>query len=353
MNPHGELLQLSGSFGDKPDPEELGFSPLHTAVIHFEGAPEFEEALIKTPRSEINTLDRLGYSPLQWAARYLDAWKMRQLLYRGADPNLRSIWGVSVVCEALCGNYGAEECLHILHEAGADFMNVDQYGKSAIHFAALFCLSEDAMNMCLQICGNVNLKDVEGDTPLMFIAMNSDSSATSIMRSIRWLLSKGADTETRNSSNRRAVDTAILLNCHAQLRVLLDHYSEWESTVECTKGMSLSKLALHADIETLRILQHASLDWTDTSPGDWEKTGDSAVYRRDKNEEWADGCAEPPDESPAAWFTVFMELWEEIGEQQELGAVRRVVNGELEWAPDGDDEDNSRQVVPGSFPEDS
>lgn len=313
------------------------------------GALSFEDALAKTSREDVNRLDGLGMTALFYAAKRNNEYQLRQLLEKGADPSIRDPLGDNVIWHCLReeDNLGT---LRFLHEIGAYFKNVAFNNFSALHQAVN--ISESCLELCFELCENLDSVDDNGWTPLMTAC---EVSTESSKHAIKWLLSKGANGELRSLRGYRTIDIATVRNHAASLEELLDYYVATATSIQCTRGLDLMDFAGLASAATLRIFREASLDWTETKEDEWALSLYYAEWRQDWNQDWAVGAGKLPDEDPQAWFAAYMGLYDDVQEQLNLHAASKIMSGELEEPESDEDseegeEGDCAQLVPGSFP---
>jgi ankyrin repeat protein len=97
------------------------------------------------------------------AAFICDVARVRDLLRRGADPDVRNDEGRPPLVSAILG--GSQPLVELLLGAGADVDARDPHGWTPLHFAAQEVLPEMAERLIAQ-GANVNAQDEEGNTPL-------------------------------------------------------------------------------------------------------------------------------------------------------------------------------------------
>lgn len=81
--------------------------------------------------------------------------------------------------------------------------DVDADGRSALALAARYCQAEMA-NHLLELKGNIDLADKEGNTPLITAVLQKDEQITLA------LLNAGADLSHRNKHEQKALDIALI-----------------------------------------------------------------------------------------------------------------------------------------------
>ncbi|MEQ2187218.1 hypothetical protein GOODEAATRI_002364 [Goodea atripinnis] len=163
-------------------PNNKGFTPLHFAAASTHGALCLEflvnngadvnvQVYLFIKGGEIDSVDKDGNTPLHVAARYGHELLINTLITSGAD------------CTRTPLHYAAAsrhfQCLETLVACGIDINATDQWGRSALHYAAASDLDRrtplmlavagghvDAVSLLLEREASVNLADNHGLTAL-------------------------------------------------------------------------------------------------------------------------------------------------------------------------------------------
>lgn len=134
--------------------------------------------------AEINAKDKLGLTPLYWAAGRSCADCVRQLLAAGADVGARSARGRTAL------HVASPETAPLLLAAGADVGARDAEGSVPLHTNW-----QDAL-----LAPGVNVRNTVGFTPLHFAALRGDAEA------VKWLLARGANPALESTAEYRYKD---------------------------------------------------------------------------------------------------------------------------------------------------
>ena len=186
------MIPLSAQAGTCPDSSELDFDfgfPQH--LVH------------SLENCDINKQDMDGDTALMVSSRIGDQDISKELLLRGANPNLINKSGASALLWAVAN--GSVETVEMLLEKGADLNYVDGRGNSAFGLAARVSYEDksyELMTIMLAKGADINIKDSGGVTPLMYAIYSTDFDK------VDFLLRKGADVTIKNNEGQSAVDIA-------------------------------------------------------------------------------------------------------------------------------------------------
>ena len=133
-------------------------------------------------------------------------------------------------------------------------------------------------------------------------------------KQVSLLLREGANINASTFAGQTAFHLAITYKSSGVLKVLLNNAGlDYERKSD--DGSTAIHLATRcADVETLEILQAADLSNIDLGAvdADGHTAFDSARWRRNDNEDWANWAIENRDEDPEAWYEAFKELMNSI-----------------------------------------
>jgi ankyrin repeat protein len=141
---------------------------------------------------------------LSEAAFVCDFMRARQLLQRGADPNVRDGEGRTPLISAVLG--GSVGLVGLLLESGADVNAQDQEGWTALHFAAQEHEPEIA-HLLIARGADVNARDQDGAS-VLWRAVFSAAGRDEIVRA---LVVAGAKEDLPNSSGETPAQLAARL----------------------------------------------------------------------------------------------------------------------------------------------
>ena len=221
---------------------------------------------------EINARDADGNTVLSWSARCANERATRALLRRGAEHHYISRFGSTALHYAAGAR--SPSCILPMLEAGAD-ANIRNacLQETPLHVAALrHDEPEDYLAPLLSHGADVNACDHEGSSVLAFAVQANHC------RSAKYLLDHGADIDRPDKSGLTPIGLAIVYNHHALLEMLLK-YSASVATVTEAGETLLHLCALHADMDTLNVLQGAKLKLVDQDAVDAQGLRASAHAR--------------------------------------------------------------------------
>lgn len=203
---------------------------------------------------EVNATDFAGRTALSWAARRRDLIAVNTLLEHGADPDIVTptcIAPLHYACEALNPN-----CIRPLLSHGADIHITDHNLYNSVHFAIR--QHDDISNLVPRIEGGANIeaKTDYDDTPLVgAVAKNNPAIA-------EYLLDNGSGIDFPAQYGRTPLMYAIKYNSHGCLSLLLRRGANCKVECDAGYGPTIAHIAAeHADLETMRILNKASLSF--------------------------------------------------------------------------------------------
>jgi len=127
--------------------------------------------LLLSAGAAVDARDRLGLTPLYWAAGRGRVECVQRLLDAGADPHARSASGRTAL------HVASGETVPLLLRAGADAGARDAEGSVPLH-----ANWQEAL-----LAPGVNVRNRFGFTPLHFAALRGDAEG------VKWLLARGAD----------------------------------------------------------------------------------------------------------------------------------------------------------------
>lgn len=227
--------------------EEQDFTILHKIATGL-SFKDIEET-IQLHLDEVDALDAMGRTPLIWAAARGDSCAVGHLLSHGADPNVLDIQWTGAV------SYAAERnhllCVRLLLEANAA---PDPVLPTGVHLgSALNCAARNGtdplvLKTLLDFGADTEASGVDKITPLIH------TSRTDNVNFAMLLLEHGADINAATAAGQTPLTTAITLNSHHVLRLLLDRWFEYSTCPRLSGPNLLRTAALFADEETLKIL---------------------------------------------------------------------------------------------------
>jgi cytohesin len=173
----------------------MGWTDLHSAASA--GDVERVRELLKKGANP-NVRDEFGYTPLHWAAYEGHVDVVKLLLKHGANLNARDEDGWTPLHRA--ASRGHVEVVKLLLEHGAD-PNIKGAGYTPLHVAAYVGYVE-VVKLLLEHGADPNIKNKSGSTPLHFAAFEGHVDV------VRLLLEHGADPTVKNKDGDTPLDVA-------------------------------------------------------------------------------------------------------------------------------------------------
>ena len=263
---------------------------------------DFYNVLASTARPTIDVADSTGRTTLAWAARQGDEDVVKALLACGADPNHRDTVGSTPLHMSVYAS--SPECLRLLLNANADVDIKNNDGDTALTMAAQVEDRIDLLELLLAYGADIECTNSFDKTPLRLSATGNHP------KQVSFLLGKGANINASDSTGRTALHSAIMYRSSAVVKILMDNPAlNYELKLE-DGSTAIHIAALYADVEILKIMEGADLSNVnlDAVDADGDTALDEARWRRDENEDWANGSLEPCDEDPETWYEAFKEL---------------------------------------------
>ena len=213
---------------------------------------DIDVALKDASPSEINASDADGNTVLSWSARCANEHATRALLRRGAEHHHLSRFGSSALHYAAGAR--SPSCILPMLEAGADAnTRITCLQETPLHIAALrHDEPEEHIAPLVSYGADVNACDHKGSSVLAFAVQANHC------RSAKYLLDRGADIDCSDVSGLTPIGLAVIYNHHALLAMMLEYGANVASTTVAGETL-LHLCALHADMDTLHVLQGAKL----------------------------------------------------------------------------------------------
>jgi ankyrin repeat protein len=244
-----------------------GEFPLFTAVV--KGDVEDVKQVLGQVCTDVNArTQKYELTALAWAAREGKLDMVKLLFEARADVNVESIYpklhpvedaakrghteivrfllshGARDKDHALCGARGAETIQVLLASGANPNAGCDYYSPSPIFFADC---NEEILRVLINAGANVNLRNVDGDTPLIFAVRRGLPACVKI------LLEGGADTAARN----RKTESPFGLVHEQESAALLLKFGGKIETEDATKLLLLASAKGWPDIADLLVKRGA------------------------------------------------------------------------------------------------
>jgi ankyrin repeat protein len=227
--------------------ENQNFAPIHKIVLKL-SFQDLEEEILRNP-DDVDILDAMGRTALEWAAARGDERAVTTLLSYGADPNTMDQKLNTPL--TLASNQNHTVCVRLLLEAGA---HPDPRLPDGVKFGTpLNCAARNAsdpllLKTLLDFNADIEASNVDGVTPLLHVARGNSGSHAML------LLEYGANINVTSKDGRTPLTTAIIFNNHNVLQLLLDRWYEYSECPRLKGPHLLSLVAQYADLKTISIL---------------------------------------------------------------------------------------------------
>ncbi|KAH6662435.1 ankyrin repeat-containing domain protein, partial [Plectosphaerella plurivora] len=123
--------------------------------------------------------DRVGRSPLHWAARQGDCSAVEQLISHGADPNIANITKTTPLMEVAASSTSASEAKYLMTK-GLDIDHGNHFGRSSL-IAAVYAQRTQSCKILLELGADVKIVDDDGMTILHVAAKGADAATMKLL----------------------------------------------------------------------------------------------------------------------------------------------------------------------------
>ena len=286
-----EGKKLRHHFHDDSQLVAFNFPELTRAFLKLSGT-DFYNVLASTPRLAIDGTDTTGRTTLAWAVSQGDEDAVKALLACGADPNHQDTGGSTPLHMSVYASN--PECLRLLLNAKADVDIKDNDGITALARAVILQDEPDFSELLLSHGADIECTPKLNWAPLRLAAENKHPKQVSL------LLRKGANINASEFYGKTAFHLAIMFNSSAVVKILLNNPGLDYERKSRDGSTAIHLAAQYADVETLEILQAADLSNIDLGAvdADGDTALDTARWRQNNNEDWANWAIEPRDEDP-------------------------------------------------------
>lgn len=241
------------------------FNYIHNLVVGIHHA-DLEAALLKPNyRQLLDCPDAYGRTPLFWAAIRGDVGKVKTLLAAGADHTKTDLERRSPLHAAL--QSGNISCVETLLRRGSSVHARDRYGNTALQIATWADDNNEAMLEAIFMAGaSVDVKEEYGTSALASAAcLNYPANA-------KWLLSKGADIESRDIVGCTPLYEAVRYCNTEMVELLLAHGARADFRVKngrtvlhalaCTGSLATTEVLMQFPLQGLNAESRDSSDLT-------------------------------------------------------------------------------------------
>lgn len=186
---------------------EKGETPLTFAVQNC----EFKTVKVLAEKTNISEQDKFGQTPLHLALSQNKEEIFDYLLENGADINIGGAKGTlkNQTVLYLAVTRGREDLAQKLLERGANPNIIDSEGGTVLSEACIGApVNPEIIRMLLEKGADVNKKEPNGATPLIYIAANKQTTSDKRTAVVKMLLAAGADKKLKDKDGATALDWA-------------------------------------------------------------------------------------------------------------------------------------------------
>jgi ankyrin repeat protein len=241
------------TFPSALDYEQCGYSIIHKIVIGL--IPLDLEEQLRVSAAAVNDRDKLGRTPLHYAALAGDVSTMRILMKYHANPGIADNEnGVPLHLATLWGHLDAAS---LLIEQGANIDVMDDIVGSPLHHVATSGrfdnhTAESLVKLLIHAGAKLDFRNNHGRTAFMY-ALNAGNTNTA-----RAFLENGADINAVCENGQSALAQCIAANQRVLISLLLDWGADYQKFDKF--GNSILHLATRsASLATIETLYHANL----------------------------------------------------------------------------------------------
>ncbi|KAF4951698.1 hypothetical protein FSARC_12849 [Fusarium sarcochroum] len=249
-----ELKKKLSIIFPQPDWSKLRFNHLHMVISGLR--PLDLNQVLKDPRyrSQLNSKDALGQTPLSLAAMMGNVDAVKALLVEGASVES---CGSDLLRKTIHSR--SKLCLESLLIPTLNPLALDNRGATLVHTVAAGCDNLDLLEPLMLAGVPLDSLNLHKCTPLSFTPLNDNHKLA------RFLLSKGANIDNVDKDGDTPLTEAVRLNAHNCLRLFIESGANLETVNRRGWGV-LHFAGAYGDTATLQILSTARLNtepWTD------------------------------------------------------------------------------------------
>jgi ankyrin repeat protein len=193
-------------------------APIHDAAVKGD-AKKITEILAADP-TQLNAKDKLGNTPLHWAAFHGQLAAVKVLIDAGADVKAKNNYGAFMPGE-LGGALGQGATTHqdpvwLLQSHGVDTRDM-QNGYTPLDLALFASRHKEIVDLLLAKGADVNAQASSGATPLFWAVVRDQKD------DVLTLLSHGANVNLADAYGDTILDCALRAQFSALIPILVDH----------------------------------------------------------------------------------------------------------------------------------
>jgi len=232
--------------------------------------------LLLNSGADISMVDDDGDNVLMYAALYSTVDCMKQLLQKGANPNVKNKLGETAIM--WCSHDMEKTKLLLEYKADVNFKTNE--GNTAFLGACVGNAQHDMIKLYLQHGADPLLKNNRGHTSLMRVAIYGDTSSARLLVSkgvdinekkggggsalfyaiksgnkemVFWLLANGADANSKDSYQSTPLSYAVIVNDMDMVKALLEKTNDINE--QDIDGMNILMWAIYSEYDNPAIIQ--------------------------------------------------------------------------------------------------
>lgn len=275
---------------------QCGYNIIHKIVIGL--IPLDLEEQLRVSAAAVNDRDRLGRTPLHYAAFLGDLSNMRILMKYDANPSIADNENAVPLHQATYR--GHLDAVSLLIERGVNIDVMDDINGSPLHHVANSAWIKDPnplLKLLIYAGAKVDFRDNSGRTPFM------DAMDSGNMKTARAFLENGADINAVCENGQSALADCISSNRRVQISMILDSGADYQKIDKF--GNSILHLATHAaSLTTIKTLHYANLTNIDVDAKNYRHYTAQELAERERSQGyWSEGYE---------WHSAFKDLIEGI-----------------------------------------
>jgi ankyrin repeat protein len=193
-------------------------APIHDAAV--KGDVKKIQAILAADPTQLNAKDKLGNTPLHWAAFHGNLPAVKVLIDAGADVKAKNNYGAYMPGD-LAGAIGQGAGTHqdpvwLLQSHGVNAADM-QNGYTPLDMALFANKHKEIVDLLLEKGADVNAQASSGATPLFFAVLRDQKD------DVLTLLAKGANVNLADAYGDTILDVALRAQFAALIPILVDH----------------------------------------------------------------------------------------------------------------------------------